>query len=695
MTYTLAVANAGPSAATSLTVTDTLPGSAAFVGATGTGWTCGHASGVVTCTRGTLAVGPAPNIVITVTAPGGAGTLTDTATVSAATSDPSSGNNSDTETTTVTGAADLSIAASDNPDPVNADGTLTYTLTVTNLGPDPASQLTVTNDMPGGAAFVSATGTGWTCSHASGVVTCTRAGLGVTTAPAITITTTVTATSGSLSNEATIAASTTDAVSANNSDTETTTVTPVADVSLTQSDNPDPVTAGANVTYTLSASNEGPSTATTITLTDTIPPGSTFVSATGTNWNCSQSSGVVTCTRGTIPADGTRTVTIVVKAPPTNGTLTNAATVSAETLDPDPADNGSSESTAVTGGVSHADLSIVKTDAADPVAAGSTLTYTLNVANAGPEAASAVSVSDPLPSGAAFVSASGSGWTCNQASGTVTCARATLAVGPAPAITITATAPVTAGVLTNTATVSATSVDDDPADNSASQQTTVTALADLSITTSDAPDPALPGGPIVYTLDVVNDGPSAASSVTVTDTLTGGTLFVSAAGSGWTCSHAAGTVTCTRGTLAVGEAPSITLSVTAPIAGATLTNTATVSSSTADPSQGNNSDTEATTVSLAADVSIALADAPDPVNAGATLIYTVNVANAGPDAASQITVTDDLPAGVTFQSATGFGWTCSQASGTVTCTRTTLSTGPAPAITITVTAPAQAASLSN
>src|SRR4029079_18689823 len=127
----------------------------------------------------------------------------------AATSDPASANNSDTETTTVTGAADLSIAASDTPDPVNAGGDLTYTVTVTNNGPDPAAGLTVTDTLPGGVSFVSASGTGCAGNQSSGTVTCTRASLGVTTAPAITITTTVTAASGSLSNTATVASTTT------------------------------------------------------------------------------------------------------------------------------------------------------------------------------------------------------------------------------------------------------------------------------------------------------------------------------------------------------------------------------------------------------------------------------------------------------------------------------------------------------
>src|SRR2546423_146267 len=60
-----------------------------------------------------------------------------------------------------------------------------------------------------------------------------------------------------------------------------------------------------------------------------------------------------------------------------------------------------------------ADLSITKTDSPDPVAPGTNLTYTIQVANAGPDAAMAVSLMDTIPSGTSFVSLSApAGWTC-------------------------------------------------------------------------------------------------------------------------------------------------------------------------------------------------------------------------------------------------------------------------------------------
>src|SRR5262249_5039551 len=150
---------------------------------------------------------------------------------------------------------------------------------------------------------------------------------------------------------------------------------------------------------------------------------------------------------------------------------------------------------------------------------------------------------------------------------------------------------------------------------------------------------------------------------------------------GWTCGQAAGVVTCTRPAVAVGAAPAITITVTAPAAGGAIVNNVAVAASEADTNLANNAASATTTVTPIADLSITKTDGPDPVNAGANLTYTINASNAGPSPAANVTVTDTLPAGVSFVSATGTGWACGNAGGTVTCTRAAMPTGAAPAIT--------------
>ena len=102
--------------------------------------------------------------------------------------------------------------------------------------------------------------------------------------------------------------------------------------------------------------------------------------------------------------------------------------------------------------------------------------------NAGPSTAADVVVSDTLPPEVGFVAAAGTGWACSEAAGTLTCLRASLAVGPAPPITVTVTAPTEGGALLNAASVSAATADPDQVDNDATETTQVSPAADLDVT---------------------------------------------------------------------------------------------------------------------------------------------------------------------------------------------------------------------
>lgn len=135
-------------------------------------------------------------------------------------------------------------------------------------------------------------------------------------------------------------------------------------------------------------------------------------------------------------------------------------------------DSGSVEAPAAAAAT--ANLSLTKSDTPDPVAVGGTLTYTIVVANAGPDPATGVTVTDNLPAAATFISASSTAGTCTRAGTTVTCAIGTLANGASATVTI-AVSPTTEGTLTNTASATATETDPVPANNAASSVTTVVA----------------------------------------------------------------------------------------------------------------------------------------------------------------------------------------------------------------------------
>ena len=121
--------------------------------------------------------------------------------------------------------ADLAISTSDNPDPVTEGTELTYTVTVSNLGPESASAVTVTDELSSQVAFLSATASQGACDIKGKTVTCELGTLGVGDA---TVTIKVTPKkAGQLTNSASVAVaqSDEDPASANNTDTETTTVT--------------------------------------------------------------------------------------------------------------------------------------------------------------------------------------------------------------------------------------------------------------------------------------------------------------------------------------------------------------------------------------------------------------------------------------------------------------------------------------
>ncbi len=342
--------------------------------------------------------------------------------------------------------ADLQITKSDAPDPVAPGGTLTYTITVTNSGPDSVSGATVTDVFPDEFTVTSKSVVATNASGANnniGDINDT-----VTIGPGGSITYTVGGTvsssaTGSFTNTATITApaGTNETNTANNSDTETTTVGPAAaDLSVTKTDSPDPVAPGANITYTIIVNNAGPSDAQTVSLTDAVPAGTTFVSfAEPAGWTSIEpavgGTGTVTSSRGSLASTaGPQTFTLIVRvnSPTADGTtITNTAAVSTSTTDADQTNNSDTETTTVSAAAGNADLSITKTDSPDPVAAGANLTYTIIVSSAGPNDAQSVSLADAIPAGTTFVSfAEPAGWTSTEpavgGTGTVTSTRSSL-----------------------------------------------------------------------------------------------------------------------------------------------------------------------------------------------------------------------------------------------------------------------------
>ena len=461
MTYTLMVTNAGPATASEVTVTDNLPSGVSFVAASSSPECSLIDAATVECGAGILGNGEdaTPDsatfqIVVTVSDTAAGSSLVNSASCNSNETQPNPC--TATATTMVTSDADLTVAKvgpSNHESPAENPQAITYTITVTNQGPAPAEDVTLVDVLPvdpfsdlPGVVFVEALPVG-VCNPGGDDVICS---LG-TVAAGEEVQVTLVVLPLQLIQGRTIrnhveVSSPNDSNTTNNSADFDTTLTPdpESNLSLTKT-GPETIDPGLLLTYELDVTNAGPTTATNVTVTDTLPSGVSFEAGSSSPECTLIDSSTVVCNAGTlVPVDGvTFQIGVGVSDSVVGGSeLVNTATCEASEFQPQPCT--ATATTMVTGVV---DLAITKSDSADPVTAGQLLTYTLTVSNAGPSTASDVEVSDTLPVGVVFQSAGGTGWGCAEDGGIVSCTRASLAVGPAPAITIIVTAPAEATTL--------------------------------------------------------------------------------------------------------------------------------------------------------------------------------------------------------------------------------------------------------
>ena len=344
LTYVLDVANQGPDDATGAEVTDTLPASVEFVSASAG---CSEDSGTVTCDLGSIPAGTPDSAHITVR-PTQPGTITNTASASADQGDPNTSNDSDTEQTTVSEAppprdpsADLALSKSDSPDPVTVGGVLTYALRASNLGPDDATNVTVTDTLPASVEFLSASSE---CTRSGRTVTCELGSVPAGTARSVGVRVRPIS-AGTIQNAASVSGDQDDPRSSNNASVEQTVVRPPrADLSL-RLGAPDAVRARQDFSYTVTARNGGPDTARNAVVRTRLSAGQRFLSA---SRGCSYArwSRTVTCSVGDLAAGGSRSRGLTVE-PTYPGSVSARGSVSSNTGDPRASNNTDVESVTV------------------------------------------------------------------------------------------------------------------------------------------------------------------------------------------------------------------------------------------------------------------------------------------------------------------------------------------------------------
>jgi uncharacterized repeat protein (TIGR01451 family) len=650
VTYTLFVANAGPSTATSVQVTDT-PTNLTITNVSGGG------CAALPCTIASLASGANATITVTATI-NGVGAFDNSATVSAAQTDPNLTNNTDSTGNggTAAASADVSIVKTlTTAGPFTIGQTVTYTLFIANAGPSTATSVQVT-DTPTNLTITNVSGGG--CA----ALPCTIASIAAGANATITVTATIN-TAAAFDNTAAVSAAQSDPNLTNNSDTTGNggTAAASADVSIVKTlTTAGPFTIGQTVTYTLFVANAGPSTATSVQVTDT-PSNLTITNVSG--GGCA----ALPCTIASLASGANATITVTATIN-TAGAFDNTATVSATEPDPVPANNTDSTGNGGSAAAS-ADVSIVKTlTTGGPFTIGESISYSLFVANAGPSTATSVQVTD-TPSNLTITNVSGGGCAA------LPCTIASLVSGANATITVTATIN-TAGAFDNTATVSATEPDPVPANNTDSTGNggSAAASADVAIVkTLTTGGPFTIGESISYSLFVANAGPSTATSVQVTDTPSNLTI-TNVSGGG--CAA----LPCTIASIASGANATITVTATINAVGA-FDNTAMVSATEPDPNSGNNTDTTGNGGNAAASADVSMVKTlttVGPFTVGQTLTYSLLVANAGPSIATAVQVTD-TPSNLTITNVSGGG------CAALPCTFASIASGANATITVTAT----------
>ncbi len=309
------------------------------------------------------------------------------------------------------------------------------------------------------------------------------------------------------------------------------------------------------------------------------------------------------------------------------------------------------------------DLTVSKSDGVDEAAPGDTLTYTLDYANTGDGDGADVVLQDTLPDWVTFVSASDGG---SESGGVVTWNLGTLPAGASGSVQVTVQVDAqfpAAGVYTleNSASISTSTPGDDPANNNASDTTSVTAKPELTLSKTAGPDPVPAGDQVTYTFNWSVGGSAPAVALTLSDPVPTDTTFVSASDGG---TEAGGVVTWNLGDQNPGASGSVTMIVqtATPLEnGLAIANTAELSES----GFFNVSTTAGASVTISSSHTLTTSKVaePEPVEAGAQLTYTISYEAQGNSPTGQVVLTDTLPAHTSFVSASDGG---SEAGGVVT-----------------------------
>lgn len=548
-------------------------------------------------------------------------------------------------------------------------GNAVFDIVVTNNGPAEATAVEVTDTFPAALTFTGLTNqSGTFTSNTNGQLLTVQLGAIASGAQAtFRITSDIAASqTADFTNTATVAtANQVDSDATNNSDDALVDLV-TTDIRIEKTDLVDPTNAGTQLTYQVTVTNDGPDDATGVEIRDTLPAGVAFssgnIGGTANLVTVDGATGEIVGAVGALANGASAVMTIIVDVAQDAGTpLTNNATVTVTpNTDPDLTNNTTSENTTINRVV---DVSVNKT-ASGTIIAGSTFTYTVEVTNGGPGEARGVVVTDTLNADLTLVAnsfnAGTSGVTIAQNGQDLTFTVGTLSTNQTESFTFDVTVAASAtGTIPNTANITTTDSDSDTTNNAATETVTVGRQIDLVIDKAVDRATAVPGqDQLVYTFTVSHGAGSVsdAENIVVTDVLPSsvvGAVISAATADSTNFNNATNTVTVGFNTLPLGQTRTFTVTVDIPEdQTGTVVNPASVTSTGTELDNTNNSDTATTTLTPDFDVTVAKTVNDATPLVGGTVVYTVTVTNDGPSTATNVVLSDAVPAGMTFVSGT-------------------------------------------
>jgi uncharacterized repeat protein (TIGR01451 family)/fimbrial isopeptide formation D2 family protein len=602
---------------------------------------------VLSCSWASLAPGESATVRVSgTTGSEVCGSVPNTATVAVA-NEPvgNQGNNSD-DATVVVDCPDLQVVKSAVRTPISAGDEAVFTITVTNVGPGTAYEVTLHDVLPGSADWQTTTAG---CSITNDVLDCAFDSLAAGAHLDIIVSGTTTAADcPSLHNVVTVGVSNESAdaeTQANNTDDADLAVL-CPDIHVDKSADNSPISAGDMASFTITVSNDGAGNAYDVELHDALPDG-------GIAWTEDSASCEITgtgddqsldCDFGTLEPGESASVTVSGETTAANcGTIPNTAraTASNESAE-DASDNDDTASISV----ECADITLTKTPDDPSVNATDKIGFTITVSNsnaAGTGTAKGVTVNDTLPVNA------GLGWSIDAANsdpgwsivnGELRFGPADLAAGASVSVHIVShTTPATCGTIHNEAAVTTTN------DGSDSDVSDIEVLCpDVRIIKEADNSPILAGQAASYTITVWNAGDGTAYDVELTDSLP--------AGLAWTdnselCEIAGGVLTCDFGDLDNGQQASVTVSAPTSVEDCgDLPNLATVEAANEAAPDTEDNEARATIIVQCAAIDLvktagAAADGDELVVEPGDVPFTYEVTNTGTAALENISLVDD------------------------------------------------------